>query len=185
MKFSLKTIYIVICSLVVVDFCKVIVLIKPKGEVCMNNLDCPNFNICNEENKCIHKNVFPIETQEIIGLLFLLIGSAISNAGGVGGGALLIPILIVILNFDTQEAIPLSHLMIFAGAIASYFLGFKVKHPHRDAITIDYNIALIKIPLLLFGTMFGVTLNQIFPKTIILILLTIVLVINTWKTFKM
>jgi len=75
--------------------------------------------------------------------------------------------------------------MIFAGAITSFFLGFKVKHPVRDTVSIDYNISLILIPLLLFGTMIGVTLNKVFPKTIILMLLTIVLIINTFKTFKM
>ena len=144
-------------------------------------MDCPFLNICNSDKYCEHKEVFPITTQEIIGLVVLLIGSAISNAGGIGGGALLLPILLVILRFDADVAIPISHLMIFAGAVTSFILGFSVKHPFREGITIDYNISLILIPILLFGTMVGVTLNKIIPNPVILIILTLVLILNTYK----
>jgi len=75
--------------------------------------------------------------------------------------------------------------MIFAGAFTSFIIGFQVSHPHRKSITIDYNIPYILIPLLLFGTMTGVTLNKVFPSSIILILLTIMLIVNTVKSFNM
>ena len=133
--------------------------------------------------KCVHKFIFPISFSEIIGLFFILIGSALSNAGGIGGGGLLIPILLLLLNFYTHEAIPISKLMIFTGAITSFILGFRQRHPTRNSITIDYNIPLLIVPLLLFGTMVGVTLNKVTPPWIILISLTLVLVINTYKTF--
>lgn len=111
-----------------------------------------------------------------------MIGSAISNAGGIGGGGLLIPILILILNFSTHEAIPISKLMIFTGASTAFIMGLKNKHPYRNGIPLDLNVAGILIPMLLFGTMVGVSLNKVMPPTIILISLTIVLVINTLKT---
>jgi hypothetical protein len=38
-----------------------------------------------EENICSHKTFLPITTQEIIGLICILFGSALSNAGGIGG----------------------------------------------------------------------------------------------------
>jgi uncharacterized membrane protein YfcA len=112
----------------------------------------------------------------------ILFGSAISNAGGIGGGGLLVPILIFQLIFSTTEAIPLSKLMIFTGAITSFIMGIRNKHPYRDAPALDYNIAGLLIPPLLLGTMVGVTLNKILPPFIILLSLTIVLVINTYKT---
>jgi uncharacterized membrane protein YfcA len=113
-----------------------------------------------------------------------MIGSALSNAGGIGGGGLLIPLLILVLNFYTHEAIPISKLMIFSGAITSFILGFRQKHPFRESITIDYNIPLLLVPMLLFGTMVGVTLNKITPPWLILVNLTLILVINTYKTTK-
>ena len=57
----------------------------------------------------------PPTLREIIGGFFIVIGSALSNAGGIGGGGLLIPILLILLNFKTHEAIPISKLMIFTG----------------------------------------------------------------------
>ncbi len=93
-----------------------------------------------------------------------MIGSCISNAGGIGGGGLLIPILLIVMNFEADEAIPVSKLMIFAGALTSFLLGFQVHHPFRKGVSIDYNLPMILIPLLLFGTMTGVTLYKVFPE---------------------
>ena len=145
--------------------------------------DCQEFNLC-EENKCVHKPFFPTSGNEIFGLFLIIIGSALSNAGGIGGGGLLIPILLFFLGFVAHEAIPVSKLMIFTGALTSYILGFRQRHPTRNSITIDYNIPLVLVPMLLFGTMAGVTLNKIMPPWIILISLALILVINTYKTLK-
>ena len=134
--------------------------------------------------KCVHKFIFPITISDIIGLICIFFGSALSNAGGIGGGGLLIPILLLMLKFYTHEAIPISKLMIFTGAVTSFMLGFRQKHPSRNSVTIDYNVPLLIVPLLLFGTMVGVTLNKIFPPWVILISLTFVLIINTYKTLK-
>jgi uncharacterized membrane protein YfcA len=139
-------------------------------------------NFC-ENNICRHKNVFPITHQEIIGLFCIFIGSALSNAGGIGGGGLLIPILILILKFETKEAIPVSKIMIFTGSLAAFIMGLNNKHPFRDAIALDYNTAGLLVPMILFGTIVGVTLNKVLPFSVILICMSFVLVINTYKTF--
>lgn len=74
--------------------------------------------------------------------------------------------------------------MIFTGALTSFLLGFKQKHPSRNAITIDYNIPYLIVPMLLFGTMVGVSLNKMMPPWIILTTLSIVLIYNSYKTLK-
>ena len=114
----------------------------------------------------------------------VIICSALSNAGGIGGGGLLIPLLILLLGFYTHEAIPISKLMIFTGALTSFILGFRQKHPSRNTITIDYNIPYLLVPMLLFGTMVGVTLNKVTPPIVILLSLTALLILNTYKTMK-
>ncbi len=119
-----------------------------------------------------------------MGFVSIVIGSALSNAGGIGGGGLFIPILILVLEFYTHEAIPISKLMIFVGAVTAFILNLKLKHPSRHSISIDFNIAILIVPMLLFGTVVGVTLNKITPSFIILILLTFVLLFNSFKTIK-
>jgi uncharacterized membrane protein YfcA len=92
--------------------------------------------------------------------------------------------LILILNFYAHEAIPISKMMIFTGALTAFIFNFRQPHPFRNAVTIDYNLAMFLVPLLLFGTMVGVILNKILPAWIILLLLTLVLVINCILTFR-
>lgn len=155
------------------------------SEACKTNEECMELNYCElSKNKCVHKKIFSDIQKELIGLISIIFGSALSNAGGIGGGGLLIPILLLILKFYTHEAIPISKLMIFTGAITSFILGFRQKHPTRNSITIEYNIPLLLVPMLLFGTMVGVTLNKVTPPWLILVSLTAVLIINTYKTLK-
>ena len=66
---------------------------------CLKDEECDDLNYCNlKENKCIHKRIFTDFTKEFFGLVMIVIGSAFSNAGGIGGGGLLIPILLLVLN---------------------------------------------------------------------------------------
>ena len=153
------------------------------SEACQSDSECMEMNYCNS-GKCVHKGIFSDWKKEIIGIICIAIGSALSNAGGTGGGGLLIPILLLILKFYTHEAIPISKLMIFTGALTSFLLGFRQKHPFRNSITIDYDIPTLLVPMLLFGTMVGVTLNKVMPPWLILVCLTLVLVVNTYKTLK-
>ena len=147
----------------------------------MKDNDCSYLNIC-LNHKCEHKPFSPATLSEWIGVFCITLGSAVSNAGGIGGGGLLIPILILILKFSTHEAIPISKLMIFTGATTAFIMGLKNKHPYRNGIPLDLNVAGVLVPMLLFGTMVGVSLNKVMPPSIILISLTIVLILNTIKT---
>ncbi len=132
----------------------------------------------------MHKKLLPTSITEVIGFILILLTSALSNAGGVGGGGLVIPILLLMFKFYTHEAIPISKLTIFTGALTSFLLGFKQIHPYRKAITIDYNIPYLIVPMLLLGTMVGISLNKVMPPFIILVALTLVLVLNTIKTLS-
>ena len=160
-------------------------LVKSEHYNCTIDSDCAKFNVCNPTRlDCEHKQFFPTSTAEMLGILAIAIGSALSNAGGIGGGGLLIPILLILLGFVAHEAIPISKLMIFTGALTSFFLGFRQKHPTRDAITIDYNVPMILVPMMLFGTMVGVTLNKVCPPWLILVNLSLILILNTYKTMS-
>ena len=107
-----------------------------------------------------------------------------SNASGLGGGLLFIPVLLLILNFYPHEAIPISKIVIFAGALTSFIQNTKVKRPHRNCKALNYNLIIVNTSNLLLGTVFGVTLNKILPNTLILFLLCILLFYYSYKTFK-
>ena len=153
---------------------------------CRENKDCEEFNYCNlTKQECVHEDLYPVSNITLFGMFCLFFISAIANAGGIGGGGLVVPILLIVLKFYTYEAIPISKLMIFSGSLTSFFMGFKVKNPLRKGtVAIDYNIPALLCPFLLFGTMVGVTINKIVPPIVVLISLSTVLIINTIKTFK-
>ena len=90
----------------------------------------------------------------------------------------------MILNFYTHEAIPISKIMTFCGTITAFILNLALTHPSRGTIAIDYNIAKLIVPLMLFGTVIGITLNRITSSFIILFTMTFVLFYNTYKTFR-
>ena len=53
---------------------------------------------------------------EICGTFIIIVMSALANAGGIGGGGIMVPILIIMFLFQAHFAIPLSQAIIFGGS---------------------------------------------------------------------
>jgi len=47
---------------------------------------------CTHDNKCIHGSVLVGKTTFIAGYILIVIISALANAGGLGGGAVIVPV---------------------------------------------------------------------------------------------
>lgn len=110
--------------------------------------------------------------------------SILANAGGIGGGALLTPIYIWLFDFTVEDAIPLSKMTIFMGAIVNYLILKNARledDPNRPLI--NYSLAGIIVPMLLAGTSVGVFGAKIFPPILILCFLSGFLVLSTFKMF--
>jgi uncharacterized membrane protein YfcA len=141
---------------------------------CSSDSDCPNLNICSSDD-CVHKSLYPPAAEEIIGTILIVILGALANAGGLGGGIFMIPLLILMFFFTTHEAVPLSSIFVFGGSLIAFGLRFKQKHPTRYRPVIFYEMIMVLISPLLVGTTLGVLLNQMFPEWLIQAILTIVL----------
>jgi uncharacterized membrane protein YfcA len=48
-----------------------------------------------------------------------------ANVGGIGGGGLIIPFLMTFWGFDTKQAIAISNMTIFVGALVRYLYTYK------------------------------------------------------------
>lgn len=141
---------------------------------CDLDSDCPDLNTC-KDSKCVHKSLNPPAPEEIIGTIVIIILGALSNAGGLGGGTFMVPLLILIFLFQTHEAIPLSQVFVFGGSLLACVLRFKQKHPSRDRPVIMYELNMVMMSPLLVGTTVGVLLNQMFPDWLIQSILSCVL----------
>ena len=107
----------------------------------------------------------------------------IGAAGGIGGGGVLVPVLMISENIGPHGAIPMSKLTIFGSAVCQLALNSRKRHardPRRPLI--DYEATLMLEPPTLLGTVYGVVLNRMTPRWIIATLLMLFLGITTYRT---
>ncbi|EGG16991.1 hypothetical protein DFA_07972 [Cavenderia fasciculata] len=167
------------------------------GYICLNNTcsNCFTDSQCQSqvssqsvcaEGICEHKSLFHdhFTFLDIVGLCLLFIGCALSSGGGVGGGGIYIPILILVSKFSPKTAIPLSNCLVAGCAMANFIQNFPRRHPFANKHLIDYSVVLLIEPLTLGGTTFGVYLHTFLPPFVILILLVVTLTATAITTFR-
>lgn len=155
-----------------------------QGGSCNVDDDCGALNYC-ENKECTHKGFFPITVREMIGLLIIFIASALANASGIGGGGLYVPILIVLNGFSLKDSTPISKFMIFCSALVAFIIGIAKKHnPEKGyGSSIDMNLVSYMVPFIVMGSQIGLVINITFPQLILIIIMTLVLIFSTIKTF--
>lgn len=146
--------------------------------ICQNSLNSKYF--CNvSTNICERESVYRLQKEYIYGALLIILISAFANAGGIGGGSVIVPLLTIVFLYDVSEAIPLSKATIFAGAIINIcsLVGKRsMEDPNKSLI--DYKLCAFMLPLMMAGTFIGVYLNFIIPPMMIIICLTLYLLIS-------
>jgi len=120
--------------------------------------------------------------MDILASVLIFLCGVLSSGGGIGGGGVFIPLLILIGRFNAEEAIPLSTTLICGSSIANFIQMCRQRHPIRNKPLIDYDLALMLEPLSLVGTVVGVILNTMFPDWLLLILLIILLLLSLERT---
>lgn len=107
---------------------------------------------------------------------------ALAVAGGVGGGALYMPIY-VFLTGDAHIAVPLAKITTNGVGWSAFLFNVFNRHPHGGPM-IDYDVALMMEPLTLLGTAAGVVMNVCMTTAEVLFTLVVVLSVTAWKTFQ-
>ena len=153
-------------------------------EFCVSNLT--NQYFCNEKtNLCEHQSLSEFTTPYIIGIILIIFISAFANAGGIGGGSVIVPVLTILFAFEVNEAIPLSKATIFAGAVINVFFLLDQRNEFDiNKSLIDYRLCAFMLPIMMCGTFFGVYLNFIVPPMIIILLLTGYLMLSIFSLNK-
>lgn len=144
---------------------------------CIDNGDCGWHANCTEALVC---EAFPLGTNPMadaaMGLLSFLV-AGISLAAGVGGGGLFVPLLMLVLSFDTKTATALSQSMLIGGALAAFAYNLDHSHPKVAARPlVDFELACLLGPGLMAGAQVGSVLHAWAPPAVVLALLLIVLI---------
>lgn len=128
------------------------------------SISCAEYNApCVTDNQChsIYTDLYHCQAghcirepftwnnwREIAGAIVIVIISMFANAGGLGAGAVIIPVYIFIYGFAPTDSIPLSKITIFAGAIATMLFGWNERLPSdKNKFLIQYEMASTMIPL--------------------------------------
>lgn len=111
------------------------------------------------------------------------IAASISSAGGIGGGGLFIPILIIVAGLDLKTASSFSAFMVTGGSFANVLYNMLIASSKCDGkrTLIDYDIALLSEPCMLLGVSIGVICNLMLPEWLIIILFAVFL---AWSSFR-
>ncbi|KAL9244638.1 hypothetical protein vseg_018396 [Gypsophila vaccaria] len=119
----------------------------------------------------------------VVGSLIGFFGAAFGSVGGVGGGGIFVPMLTLIIGFDSKSSTAISKCMIMGAAISTVYYNLKQRHPTLDMPVIDYDLALLFQPMLVLGVSIGVAFNVIFADWMITVLLIILFIFTSTKAF--
>ena len=86
---------------------------------------------------------FPLTTSDYTGFVCAVCGLMVAAGGGIGGGGILVPIYILVMGFSPKNAIPLSNVTVFGGAVANTYLNSKKRHPLADRPMVDWDLIMI------------------------------------------
>ncbi|ESW33336.1 hypothetical protein PHAVU_001G061000 [Phaseolus vulgaris] len=119
----------------------------------------------------------------VVGTLLGILGAAFGSVGGVGGGGIFVPMVILILGFDPKSAVSISKCMVTGAAISAVFFCLKQKHPTLDEPVIDYDLMLLIQPTLMLGISIGVILSVICADWMVTVLLIILCLVTSIRSF--
>ena len=136
------------------------------------------------ESEFQHKDLWPLSSQDVFGLGLSIAGLMIAAGGGIGGGGILVPLYILVLQFHPKYAIPLSNITIFGGAITNTYLNAPKRHPLADRPLVDWDLILVMEPLTIGGALVGSFVNKVLPEWLLTIMLVVLLVATAHRTMK-
>ena len=143
---------------------------------CAADLSCPYQYTCDvATNACHHIPVFPIQGYPIAIYCLMPFAAALVNTTGNSFGEFKVVLLMIALNYTELEATILCYPMVAGAALYNFLLLMFRKHPTKNTTLVDYNIVLIIIPSVLYGSTIGTLLNDVLPPLIANILITLLL----------
>ncbi|GMF09702.1 unnamed protein product [Phytophthora lilii] len=123
-----------------------------------------------------------MDTYDALAIAFMIVGLAVSSAGGVGGGVIMVPAMVLIMSFDIKRATPISNVAILGGAVANAWFNMRKRHPTVDRPLIDPELALGMIPVVIGGTVLGALINKLIPSYLLSLLFVVVLAVGGSRT---
>lgn len=95
-------------------------------------------------------------TQPLVQLV-----SCPAAGGGIGGGAVFVPLYIIIGGFTPAQSVALSNITILGGAVANFIANSTKRHAFRDGPLIDWDLIMVMEPTTMLGALLGSYTNKV------------------------
>ncbi|KAL8138544.1 hypothetical protein V2J09_004545 [Rumex salicifolius] len=118
-----------------------------------------------------------------VGSIMAFCGAAFGSVGGVGGGGIFVPMLTLVIGFDSKSSAAISKCMIVGAAASTVYYNIRQRHPSLDMPIIDYDLALLFQPMLVLGISIGVTLNVILADWMVTVVLIVLCLVTSIMAF--
>eukprot|EP00605_Chrysophyceae_sp_TOSAG23-4_P000079 GSChrysophyteH1.ASY1.ANO1.81.1 assembled CDS len=119
----------------------------------------------------VHKDLFPMNSADFW-----------AASGGIGGGGMLVPLLILIFDFHPKYAIPLSNFTIVGSSITNMWMNLSKRHPDVDRPCVDWDLILVMEPLTMVGAVVGAFMSKVLDEIVLSVSLVILLAVTTKTT---
>ncbi|GAB9469329.1 hypothetical protein Gpo141_00006610 [Globisporangium polare] len=130
------------------------------------------------------RSLSEIRAWDVVAIVLMACGLAAASAGGVGGGTIVVPLLVLVMGFDIKFATPSSNFIIMGGAVANAMFNLRKRHPFVDRPLVDPDICLAMIPSMMGGAVIGAFFSKLLPSYIISILFVLLLAATGVRTMQ-
>lgn len=130
------------------------------------------------------QHILPMGISDWAGFISMFLALVLSVQGGIGSGAVLVTIFIVIMDFPPKVAIPLSGITSLGSGSVGIISNAPKRHPLSNRPLIDWDLVLIITPLTLLGAIGGTYLNRILEEKVLVVLLVFLLSLVALYTLK-
>lgn len=120
-----------------------------------------------------HKPLWPLDGRDYAAASLGALALAAAALGGVGGGGILLPIYILVLDFRVKQAVALANATILGGAVANVLFATARRHPYADRPSINWTLIVLFEPLVIFGTVLGSFGNKLLPEALLMTILVL------------
>ncbi len=127
----------------------------------------------------MHEGIFPLSVYTMFVYILLPFCVMLSNVGGLSAGIYKVPILMDLLNYPVNDATFISYPIVTGASMANFIQLIPKRHPVLPTSLVDYNIVLILIPCVSFGTTLGAILVSVIPLLYQDVILIIVFILFT------
>jgi hypothetical protein len=109
-----------------------------------------------------HKPLWPNwSTRDVWLFVLSAVTLFIAAGGGIGGGAVFVPLFIIVGGFTAAQAVALSNITILGGAVANFIANSRKRHAFRDTPLIDWDLIMVMEPTTMLGALLGSYTNKV------------------------